>query len=244
MKTIGILALVLIGHLVLAQTAAPPVNQLVVVGSAELKVKADQATFFFSVTGVSSTLRQAVEDADTKTRAITDKLAGVGIGPRSMSTSQFYSGENSGDRAFLSSSRDFKATLTTMVKLDSLELLRPVLFIVSEHEVQSLSEISFSLRNEPELHRKARIEAAQKAKEKAEELAKTLGVNLGSAISIEEETDQAFNPYSRGSRAYPNPFNTSTNLSEVVVTDTNSDSGFFAQTISVFAQVRVVFQIR
>jgi uncharacterized protein YggE len=244
MKHAIILSLMLIGRILAAQAPAPTTNQLIVLGSAELKSKADQATFFFSVKGVGSTLRHAVEDADAKTRVITGKLVALGIGRQNMSTSEFYSGDNTGDMAFLSSSRDFKATLTTVIKLDSLELLQPALFLVSEQEVQSLSEITFALRSEVELRRRARIEAAQKAREKAEDLAKTLGVNLGPPISIEEEVNQSFTPFVRGGRAFPSPFNSSTNLSEGVVIDATGGSGFFAQTISVSSQVRVVFQIK
>jgi uncharacterized protein len=239
-----VVMLALLGEIALSQTGAPPINQIVVTGSAEFKMKADQATFSFSVKGVGSSLRQAVQDADTKTRMITEKLAGIGIGPEGISTSQFYSGENTGDRAFLSSSRDYKANISTLVKLDSLELLRPALFIVSENDVQTLSEITFALRNESDLRHKARIKAAEKAREKAEELAKTLGVNLGSAISIEEEVNPSATAYLRGGRNYPNPFNSTVNLSEGIVMDTSEGSGFFAQTISVSSQVHVVFQIK
>jgi len=241
MKSTIPLVFLLGGQILFAQSQVLPPNQITVVGSAEYKVKANQATFYFSVKGVGSTLRLAVEQANAKTSDIISKLLALGIKRTDLSTSQFYSGENTGDRAFLSSSRDFKASLTTMVKLDSLDLMQPALFLISEQAVESLSEISFSLSTEPEYRRRARLDAALNAKDKAEELAKVLGVTIEKPILIEEQVNQMF---IRGGRAYPSPFNTSTIESVERVSVSSSESGFIAQTISVTSQVRVVFQIK
>lgn len=247
MRTVGILFFAFLYHSTFAQNIEAKSNQISVFGTVELKATADLASFYLSVKGVGATLRQAVESADKKTKNITDKLAALGIRHQNISTSQFYSGENSGDRAFLSSSRDFKATITTLVKIDSLDLLQPALFLVSEEQAESLSDISFSLKNEFELRRRARVEAAIKAKEKAEDLAKSLGVILGKPISVEEIPTQS--PFSnssflfRGGRVSPTPFNSST-TQEAGTVDDSKGSGFFAQLMSVTSQVRVVFEIK
>jgi len=242
MKTIYLLAVVFFCQIVWCQQNDSKQNQFIVTGSIELKEVADQASVNFSIKGTGSTLRQAVEQADTKTKALTDKLIDLGIKPRNISTSQFYSGENNGDKAFLSSSKDYRAIIETSVKIDSLQLLQPVLFTISEAQVDRLSQIAFSYKDESGLRRRARIEAGLKAREKADDLAKTLGVVIGKVISIEELLPGQTVPSNSTLRFnYPNPFNPTT-LSEL--SGETSGSGFFAQTISVTSQVRVIFEIK
>jgi len=225
------------------------------IGSVELKEVADQASFYFTIKGVGETLRLAVEDAENKTKTLTEKILQLGIKKKNLSTSDFLSGENFGDKAFLSSSRDYQATITTLIKTDSLDLLRPLLFLISEAEVENISNISFSLKDELGLRRRARVEAGLKAKEKAEDITSALGVKLGKVLTIEEiqqtqtYTNQTQPLRVRGGYNYPNPFNPGTYnvggegilLSEMV--DETKGSGFFAKTISITSQVKVVFAI-
>ena len=170
----------------LAQQPDQRTNQISVTGTVELKQLADQASLSFTVKGVGPTLREAVAGADRNTKTVTGKLLTLGLKEKDLSTSSFYSGDNHGDKAFLSSSRDFQARVTTVVTIDSLPLLEHILFAVSECDVQSVSQVNFSLKDEPSIRKKARVEAALKAKEKAEDLAQTLGVTLGKVISIDE----------------------------------------------------------
>jgi uncharacterized protein YggE len=239
MKILNILTVVLLSHSLMAQVQDAKVNQFSVVGRVELKEKADQASLSFSIKGVGPTLRQAVESANKKTKDLTDRLRAFGIGDSNISTSQFYSSENVGDKAFLSSSRDFQATISTLVKVDSLRLLQPIIFAISEAEIESLSRISFSLKDDVGFRRRARIEAAFKAKEKADDIGKALGVTLGKVVAVEEILSQP--------GGYPIPFNTVSfrggRVSEGVL-QVSDESGFFAQTISVTSELRVTFEIK
>jgi uncharacterized protein YggE len=229
-----------------AQDHQSTANQITVLGSVELKEIADQASFTFSTKGVGPSLRLAVEDASTKMKAVTDRLLQLGIPSRNISTSRFYSGENYGDKAFLSSSRDFQATLSALVKVDSLPLLESVLYAISESDVQNLSSIGFSLNDESGARRRARIGAALKAKEKAGDIAKALGVVPGRLLSI-EETDPTRVFSQQVAQNYPNPFNPSTNQMQFlrggVTVDESAGSAFFAQTVTVTSQVRAIFEI-
>lgn len=231
-------------------------HQISVLGSVELKEPADQASFTFSMKGVGSSLRRAVQDANTKVLSLTNKLLLIGLSAKDISTSQFYSGENYGDKAFLSSSRDFRAVLTTLVKVDSLKLLDTLLYTVSDAEVETLSDIAFSFKDELGLRKKARAAAAAKAKEKADDFANALGISVGSIISVEElesavATRSANQIGVRGGRGfemsynYPNPFNPVTvpDMALRPALDESRGSGFFARTISITSQVRVVFGI-
>ncbi|HOJ06177.1 MAG: DUF541 domain-containing protein [Chlorobi bacterium] len=230
-------------------------NQISVIGSVELKEIADQASFYFTIKGVGETLRLAVEDAENKTKILSEKIIQLGIKKNNISTSDFLSGENYGDKAFLSSSRDYQATIVTMIKTDSLDLLRSLLFLISEAEVENISTISFSLKDELGLRRRARIEAGLKAKEKAEDISNALGVKLGRVLTIEEiqptqtYTNQNQYLYIRGGLNYPNPFNPSSynvvqekNLNSQTIDETKG-SGFFAKTVSITSQVEVSFAI-
>jgi uncharacterized protein YggE len=249
MKKIVVLILILACYSLYAQQTEQKINQISVQGSVELKEMADQASLSFSVKGVGSSLRQAVENADKNTKVVTDKLIALGIKEKNISTSSFYSGENYGDKAFLSSSRDYQANITTVIKVDSLKLLQPVLFAISESDVQILSQIAFSLKDEVGFRRRARIEAALKAKEKAEDMTKALNITLGKFISIDEvqPTQSSQTPlFQRSSRANPfNPvtFNTVLGVQAGVI-DESIGSGFFAQTISITSLVYVTFEIK
>jgi len=230
----------------ISQELGPLTNQISVLGSVQLKEPADQASFSFSVKGVGSSLRLAVDDANKRVKTVTGKLIRLGVRENDISTSHFYTGENLGDKAFLSSSRDYQATLTTVVTVDSLSLLDSVMYATSESEVKAVSDISFSLRDESASRKQARIEAAIKAREKAQDFATALGVTLGPVISIEEaEPTRVLNQQTV--RNYPNPFNPPTTvLSEKLEPssiDETRGTGIFAQTIVVTSQVRAIFSI-
>ena len=249
MKKTFVVLLFFISQTLFSQQTESKVNQISVQGTVELKEMADQATLSFSVKGVGASLRQAVEKADRNTKVIIDKLIVLGVKEKNISTSSFYSGENYGDKAFLSSSRDYQANITTIIKIDSLKLLQPVLFAISEADVQNLSQITFSLKDEVGFRRRARIEAALKAKEKAEDITKALNIALGKVISIDEvqPTQSLQSPLMlRNGRS--NPFNPVSYVTDIGlqagVVDESKGTGFFAQTISITSQVFITFEIK
>lgn len=249
MKKAVIVLLFFISQTLFSQQTESKVNQISVQGTVELKEMADQATLSFSVKGVGASLRQAVEKADRNTKVITDKLIVLGVKEKNISTSSFYSGENYGDKAFLSSSRDYQANITTIIKIDSLKLLQPVLFAISESDVQNLSQITFSLKDEVGFRRRARIEAALKAKEKAEDMTKALNIALGKVISIDEvQPTQSLQSPLMLRNGRPNPFNPVSYVTDIGlqagVVDESKGTGFFAQTISITSQVYITFEIK
>ncbi len=238
---IFVFVIFIVSHLAHAQNNEVKTNQVTVFGSVVLKETANEASLSFSVKGTGSTLRQAVEHANTKTIKVTDKLTHLGVLVQNIFTSEFYSGENIGDKTFLSSSRDYKAIIKTTIKIDSIKLLQPVLFAISEEEVENMSSIYFSLKDEVGLRRRARVEAGIKAREKAEDIAKGLGVTIGKVLFFEETQS----PQILANQNYPNPFNPSTNsVFEKTSIDESRGSGFFAQTISATAQVKVAFELK
>ena len=246
-----IVLIIFISNIVLAQQIDVKQNQITVIGGVELKEIADEASFYFTIKGVGESLREAVTDAEMKTKDITQKLSQLGIKRNNISTSDFVSGENYGDKAFLSSSRDYRAIIVTLIKTDSLDLLKPAIFSISESNVENISSITFSYKDELALRRRARIEAGLKAKEKAEDIGNSLGINIGKVLVVEEiqPTQTMMNQnqkYFLLRQANLNPFNPVTNnnlYSGETVIDESIGSGFFAQTVSITSQVKVTFAI-
>jgi len=117
-----------------------------VLGTAEVKAPADQAELYFSVTGFGSTLRQAVERAREKVMAISQDLLAIGLVKKNLRTSRFYSGENAGGKAFLSSKKDYQAVIAVLVTIDNLDLLEPVLRAERKRPGNTFGYLIFAFR--------------------------------------------------------------------------------------------------
>ena len=160
-----------------------PPRTLDIVGTAEQELEADKVSFHFSVTGLGSSLRSAVDDAKVKTDKILRSLHALGVPREAYQTEEFTSGEN-WDKAFLSSSRDFQATVRTQVTLDSLELLEAVVLAISDHKPSSISNISFQLSNAEKVRRDVQLAAVADAKAQAARIARELGVEIKAPLNI------------------------------------------------------------
>jgi len=219
-------------------------NHIAVLGTAEVKAPADRAELYFSVTGYGSTLRQAVERAREKVTSTSQDLLAIGLLEKHLHTSRFHSGENYGGKAFLSSKKDYQAVIAVLVTIDNLELLEPVLFVLSESDLETLSDISFSVADEDTYRKKARELAITKAKEKASQMAGLMDVSLGRVMQIEEAIPPGSQPqlFVRGGRHSPLNISTYFN-SEYGGIGVGGAAGLFAGTIAVSAQVGVVFEI-
>lgn len=76
---IQILLIIFISNFISAQQNLTGQNQITVLGSVELKEIADEALLYFTVKGVGENLRNAVGDAEKKTKEVIDKLSFLGI---------------------------------------------------------------------------------------------------------------------------------------------------------------------
>lgn len=218
-------------------------NRLVTSGTIELSIPADNATFTFEVKGVGSSLNKAVIEAKNRVKFISDALFKNGLKEKNLSTSYFYSGENFGDKAFLSSKRDYKARITVMVNIDSLELLESSIIIVSDALPERISNITFSLKNYEQQKIEALEKAVKKAKEKATILASNMGAQLGSILYIEEVQNVPPQIRGRGGN-YPNPFNASLEVSpEMSSFGKQKNSGFFVQQIKIVSKVNIIVEL-
>lgn len=227
------LALLCIFSINLFGQSAPQENlhQLAVNGMAEMRVPADRAFFSFSVSGYGSNLRDAVAKASSKVGAVSGKLFKLGLRRGDLFTSNFYSGENPEGKPFLSSSKDFKAYINVDVTLDSLSLLNDLIFALSESEVENISNIRFVVNKASEINVQARSKAIENAKIKAKQMTDEAGISLKKIIFLSEEPSY----YYGGEMA---------NTVNYFKAQTPGGQGaFYANTITVTSQVRVIYEI-
>jgi uncharacterized protein YggE len=217
-------------------------NHLTVFGKTKVFSKADRANIFFHIKGVGSGLNRAFDDAKQQMSIISIKLENIGLGERDISTSFFQSRENLGDKAFLSSKKDYCATMTVTITTDSLELLEPIVVILSESQVESISSISFDLTDYSDLRKRGLREAILKAKEKANFVSKELGLVCGDVLSVEEIRSPE--PESRPTtfNRYSSPFNVPLFVQEGSSYQTRDESSIYSQEISFFSEVKVTFE--
>jgi uncharacterized protein YggE len=221
-------------------------NRLTVYGKVRVFAKADRATITFDIKGVGRSLQAAFNDANRQISAIAEKLYAIGLSEDNISTSFFQSRENFGDKAFLSSKRDYCAIMTAYITTDSLELLEPIVVILSESEVRRIADITFELINYSELRKDAMARAVDKAEEKAELISGQLGIPRGNIIEIEElksSEPQQMSPYHLRTLRPSGPFNAPLILLSGSQSESPDNSGIFAQEIRFDSEVRLVYEI-
>lgn len=207
-------------------------NKIKVRGEAELKIPADRALLTFDVEGFGSSLREAVQNARNKSSEAVVKLIELGVPESFIETMRFHSGENSGDKPWLSSGKDYRAYINVRIKLDKLELMERVILTLSDIKVHSIGNIQFKLQDEEKHKMDAIGNAAAEARKKAEIIAKNVGAKGITPYTINEQNAHieapVFYTASKSSRAG----------------DASPASGFQPQEITVRANVQAVFQMQ
>lgn len=186
---------------------------ITVSGKVRTFAKADRATVSFKIRGLGKSLSDAFDDAGGKMDKIAARLAKIGIKENELATSFFQSEENEGNKAFLSSKRDYRTVMMASVTTKQLDLLKGVLITLSEMEVEEISDVSFELTNYEELRKDALEQAMKRAHEKLNMICGEFGAEPARIIeAVESATAPRTEPKLR---QYPNPFNSATySLSE------------------------------
>ncbi len=209
-------------------------DKLTVYGKVKVFAKADRAKVSFEIKGYGKSLKNAFESANTQIRTIAEKLSELGLSEKNISTSFFHSGENYGNKAFLSSKKNYKSVLSAMIITEKLDLLESIIVILSENKIERISDITFELIDFSKLRNKALKQAAVKAKEKAEIISQNLDLNLGGVLEFQE-----FKTYeNKLLRKNYTPYNTYM-LAEV----DDSSPGLFSQEIEFDSEIKVVYEI-
>ena len=221
----------------------PNRDKLTVYGKVRVFAKADRATITFTIKGEGKDLSAAFEQANDRVDAVARKLRMIGLSDDVLSTSFFRSEENFGDKAFLSSKKDFKATMTATITTDSLSLLKAVVIVLSESEIERIDDISFALIDYPSIRKEALAKAIAKATEKAELICTQLDLERGKVIDIEEIRADAPEwpsvPLFKRRDSY-NPFN----APMLFGGDRAAGGGIYAQEIQFDAEVRLIFALK
>jgi uncharacterized protein YggE len=173
-------------HPCIARQGTPQERLISVYGVGAMEVPGDRAQLRFTVRDFGSTLGEAIDKTKQRVSEITAKLQALGLSDTAFFTATFNSGDNHEGKAFLSSSRDFRAGISVRVTIDSLPLIESVVKTLSSAELQGLSDISFSLKNNSEIKLACRMLAVEDAKAKAAALAREFGVRVGEVLAIEE----------------------------------------------------------
>jgi len=215
-------------------------NRLVVTGNAEIKVPADRAEILFVVSGFASSLKGAVNEAQYKVENITDKLYKIGITKNDLTTMEFYSGEYLAGKSWFSRSKDFTTNLSTKITIRDLEKLDDVIYILSNEEIQNVSEISFHLENFEDVKFEAREKAIKIAEKKAIQIADLTKIEIVKVSYFEDLYSDA--QYSNFLSPYAN---TSTKIFPSTITDLETGgSGLFSNIITVTSSVKIVYEIK
>lgn len=211
------------------------ISHIEVTGMAEITVKTDEASFSFTVSATGSSLREAVKKARSKISETIDKLKSEGVKEKQIQTSRFFSSENYGDKAFLSSSRDFKSSITATITLKDLKLLEAAVFIVSESKPDYISDISFDLDDDTKYKNEALQMAIQDAYTKAKMMASASNSKVGKLL------------YSSMMNYYPQPMQTMRSDVERVtagkVLVRSNENMFYAKDRVIMMQVRAIYQV-
>lgn len=196
---------------------------------------ADRAKLNFTVKGFGSTLQEAVNVAQKKATDIVNQMLTNGIKESNLYTSRFTSGDNFEGKAFLSSSRDYRAQIDVIVTIDSLDLLESTVSTLTKGALEKLSDISFSLKSDSSLKLEARRLAVENARTKAAIMAHQLGLALGRVLSV----DELLSP-GDGDFYIPNQDRL---LALQAGTVRVAGTSFYAQIFNLKSGVRIVFEI-
>lgn len=186
---------------------ALPDNRIRVTGSGELVASADRAELNFLIEGLGSNLERAVIQAQGRISVIKDSLTRVGVPVEAISVARFSAGENWFDRSSWSSKKDYRAAIGVTVVLDDLALLQPVLYLLSDWKIESMSDIAFSIKDDMALKRRARALALENAARKADEMTAHVGAKVVRVTGIEELPSLAGRSPVYPMSRFSNPFN-------------------------------------
>ena len=119
------------------------VRTITVEGYGEIDTVANVAMVQYSVKGFGPKLRDAVAAATKKNDEITKQILAVGVPKSGIQSSSFYSGQNYFDKSFFSKAKDYQASFSVIIKVDSLNLLSNLIFTISEQDIENLSNVKF-----------------------------------------------------------------------------------------------------
>lgn len=172
-----------------AQQAAPPQppRQIVVSGEGRVEAAPDVATVTAGVQAEATQAADALGASSAAMRAVFDALAGAGIAPEDMQTSQIgvdpvWDDGSAGQPRV----RGYSATNTVAIRVRDVSRLGAIIDAVGAAGANRIFGIGFDVDEPRAQLDAARRLAVQDARARAELLAEAAGVTLGPVLSIRE----------------------------------------------------------
>lgn len=163
--------------------ASAQVRSYTVLGVGEVTETANRAELSFIIKRDGRTIKSAFADAQRYLNTVFSDMRSIGIDSTSWHQSKVRVNEK--NLAWFTLDKA-EAVLRTKVVLDSIHLIEDFLEILSKYDVEFLSDIDFSLKNDTELKQRAYVAALEDARSNAMALAKAVGATLGNVLHVEE----------------------------------------------------------
>jgi len=176
-----------------APSGAPSAESRVitVVGQGEAKGVPDQARVNVGVDVFEPEVGQAVEKNEATIKAIMEALAGLGIAPKDIQTSNYslYAEQKYGDQGAEGIS-GYRVSNQVSVTIRDIERVSEVLEAVISAGANNIYGVEFTVSDPAALESQAREAAMQDARQRAAELAGLEGLQIGDIILISESFNQ------------------------------------------------------
>ena len=187
-------------------TSSDVTGGITVTASSDVKVVPDKASFEVAVTSEGETADAVQEENAKKVNAVTKALLGLGVGEKSVQTTNTYLNplyDYSNEIAFSDDSESVRIIgyeMTTSLEISDLDVdkVGEVLQACVKAGANNAGGIQYYSSNYDERYREALTQAMTEARVKAETLAKAGGVDLGSVISVSEGYENQSYRYDTG----------------------------------------------
>ena len=182
-----------IASLVFASTAAtqmqaaPPIPQIVVSATGEVKVSPDRATISIGVQARAATAAAASAQNSQKQRAVIDAIKARGVPAEQISTSGFsVIPETRYDREGQQAPRttSYLVVNTVTVELKRIDQVGPVIDASLAAGANQINSLGFGVQSADSARRSALSAAIAKAKADAEVIARAAGGSLGTMLEV------------------------------------------------------------
>lgn len=160
-------------------------NTITVSGEAEVYAKPDLALTTFSVITEAKTVSEAMTENTGKMNAVIDSVKKQGVEDKDLKTTNFNINPRyewrketeiypQGERILVG----YEVRQSLQVKIRDMEKIGKIIEDATDAGANQVGNLQFTVDEQDEIRKQARVDAIKKAKAKAEELASQLGVNL------------------------------------------------------------------
>lgn len=167
--------------------APPPVPQIVVNATGEVRVTPDRATIMIGVQSRASTAAAASSENSRKQRAVIDAIKAKGVPAEQISTTNFQViPETVYDRDGQQAPRtpSYRVMNTVTVELKRVDQAGPVIDAALAAGANQINSLSFGVANADSARRSALSQAMMKARADAEAIARAAGGTLGTLLEV------------------------------------------------------------